>query len=108
HHSLVSIDTARVDASMNTIAAITAVVVPLAAVVYAHIQLTRLARSQRELWTTRGLLIALALAFGGAMAIIYADATGLERGVIFLSAAGLTHIPSAGILFIKSRQRKGV
>lgn len=92
---------------MNTIAAAIAVIAPLAAAAYAHFQLTRLARSPRELWTTRWLLIVLALAFGSAMAIVYSDATGLQRWVIFLSAAGLTHVPSAAILFLKNQQRKG-
>ena len=92
---------------MSYLAAAFLLIFPLSATAYAHLRLSRDTASRGVLWRTRTILILLALAFGSAMTWFYADTAPPVRILIFLSAAGLTHVPAAGILLLKHWQQSG-
>lgn len=77
--------------------------VPLLIAAYAHGLLGRVAKSRKELWTSRLLLLGVGSVFGLVMAFYYLEVSGLQRLLVFLGSFGITHVPAAAILFIKSR-----
>jgi hypothetical protein len=75
----------------------------LLAAAWAHYRLNEHAPNTR--WITRSILLITGAAFGWVMAFVYAEASGLETALIFLSSLGLVHVPAAFILQIKHLKR---
>lgn len=76
---------------------------PLLAAAYAHLRLSRDVPRLRDRWTSRALLLGVAIAFGATMAGYYFGGNAVQRGLVFLGAFGITHVPAAAILFLKHR-----
>lgn len=78
----------------------------LSAVVYVHYRLPFHSANRRQLWAARAVLLVTGAAFGSVMAGVYADAA--PKVLIFLSGFGVTHVPTAGILFLKRQRAREV
>ena len=96
---------------MQTLLILTALA-GVAAVFYSHLRLRY--HSARQRWATRLILIGVGTAFGAVMGYLFSDAgplategMGLPWLLVFVSAFGVTHIPAACILFLKSQQQRG-
>lgn len=76
----------------------------LAAVAYVHYRLPSHSGNTRQLWAARAVLLTTGTAFGSVMAWVYADAGATV--LVFLSGFGLTHVPTAGILFLKKLKKQ--
>lgn len=84
----------------------------LAAVIYAHLRLPYHSASVAQRRLTRAILIGVGVLFGATMSYMFsrgdtiAGQAALPGWLVFASAFGLTHIPAAGILFLKRQQRR--
>ena len=72
------------------------------AMFWVHYRL-RTHKTSTRVWTG-GILFVMGLAFGWAMAYVYAEASGLQQLLIFISSVGLVHVPAAVILQLKHWQ----
>jgi hypothetical protein len=88
---------------MQNIALLGLTLLTLSAAGYAQHRLPFHSATRRQLWFSRTLLALLGMLFGWVMSHRFA-AEGLSGILVFLSAFGVVHVPTAVILFIK-RQR---
>lgn len=95
-----------------TIVLLLVTLVGLVAVIYAHLRLPYHSASAAQRRMTRVVLIGVGLLFGAVMSYMFsrggtvAGQAALPGWLVFASAFGLTHIPAAGILFLKRQQRR--
>lgn len=89
---------------MTTAALFLITLVTLSVAFWAHWYISQRPVSTRLI--THGALLLIGLGFGYVMAFQYTAAAGLQKLLIFLSAFGVVHIPTAAILFLKKIRRR--
>lgn len=84
----------------------------IVAVIYAHRRLRHHSASPAQRRATRVILIGVGVLFGAVMSYMFsrggtvASGAALPAWLVFASAFGITHIPAAGILFLKRQQKR--
>ncbi|MBA2410407.1 MAG: hypothetical protein H0V62_11830 [Gammaproteobacteria bacterium] len=78
----------------------------LGAAVYTHWRLPFHTINARHTLISRLILLIVGVAFGVAVATIYANAQGARWLIAFCAGFGAVHVPAAAILFLKRQRAK--
>ncbi len=91
---------------MRLILSLIVMIVAIAVVVYAHLQLARQVPPSPRRWLGHGLLVLVGVGFGWAVTSVYMGAEDGGGVAAFISALGVAHMPPAIVLFLKRQQRR--